>query len=40
MAFGPGHARPEGPAGTAPVATGSELLTFTVESRTGKEVTP
>ncbi len=35
MAFGQGHARAEGPAGTAPVATGSELLSFHVESRTG-----
>jgi len=38
MAFGKGHARPEGPAGTAPVAMSSELLAFTVESRTGKDV--
>ena len=38
MAFGQGHARPEGPEGTRPVASGSELLTFTVESRTGKDV--
>ncbi len=31
-AFGQGHARPEGP--TGPVATGSELWSFTVEQRT------
>ena len=31
MAFGQGHARPEG--ASAPVATGSDLLTFTVEQR-------
>ena len=35
QAFLQGHARPEGAAGTAPVATHSELLSFTVESRTG-----
>ena len=35
MAFGQGHARPEGPAGTQPVAMSSELLAFEVESRTG-----
>ncbi len=33
MAFGQGHARPEG--SDKPVATGSELLSFHVESRTG-----
>lgn len=38
MAFGHGHARPEGPEGTQPVAMSSELLAFTVESRTGKGV--
>jgi heme-degrading monooxygenase HmoA len=38
MAFGQGHARPEGPAGTKPVAMTSELLAFEVESRTGPEV--
>jgi heme-degrading monooxygenase HmoA len=35
MAFGQGHARPEG--ATAPVATGSELLAFTVEQRTSPQ---
>jgi heme-degrading monooxygenase HmoA len=38
QAFVHGHARPEGTAGTAPVATHSELLSFTVESRTGPAV--
>lgn len=33
MAFGQGHARPEG--SDKPVATGSELLAFEVESRSG-----
>lgn len=32
MAFGQGHAQPEG--ATRPVATGSDLLTFTVEQQT------
>jgi heme-degrading monooxygenase HmoA len=36
MAFGQGHARPEG--SDKPVATGSELLAFEVESRTGPAV--
>jgi heme-degrading monooxygenase HmoA len=36
MAFGHGHARPEG--ADKPVAMGAELLTFEVESRTGKGV--
>ncbi len=37
MAFGQGHARPEG--ADKPVAMGSELLAFEVESRTGPGVT-
>lgn len=37
MAFGQGHARPEG--SDKPVAMGSELLAFEVESRTGPGVT-
>ncbi len=36
MAFGQGHARPEG--SDRPVAMGSELLAFEVESRTGPAV--
>ncbi len=36
MAFGQGHARPEG--SDKPVAMGSELLAFEVESRTGPGV--
>ena len=34
MAFGQGHARPEG--ASAPVAMGSDLLSFTVEQRSLK----
>lgn len=36
MAFGQGHARPEG--ADKPVATGSELLVFEVETRSGPSV--
>lgn len=36
MAFGQGHARPEG--ADKPVATGSELLVFEVETRSGPSI--